>query len=59
MVFNPLILRLGVPPLAEGGMDFPNAASVGLFQPVFHRMQVVVLELEGKLWNDTAPSMAG
>jgi len=36
--FNPLILRPGVPPLAEGGTDFPDAASTGLFRPGFHPM---------------------
>ena len=36
--FNPLILRLGVLPLAEGGTDFPTTTSTRLFLPGFHPM---------------------
>jgi hypothetical protein len=38
MSFNPLFLRPGVPPLAEGGTDFPAATSAGLFRPAFYPM---------------------
>ena len=40
MLFNPLILRPGVPPLAEGGNDFSAAASAELFLPAFYSMSV-------------------
>ena len=61
MLFNPLILRPGVPPLAEGGNDFSATALVELFLLAFYSMSVWVLLLEGKCgmtpplpWRDVA-----